>query len=75
MSTAGEAAEASAVGDACAAACASSYALLCTRVMGLCALADTVTIGGASIPCATAMGAACIGGVAVAAICGRRCPP
>lgn len=71
----GEAVEASAAGDACAAACALSYTALCLRIMGLCGVAESVTIGGATIPCATAMGAACLGGAAVSAICSRRCPP
>jgi hypothetical protein len=71
----GEAEEPSAVGDACAAACVLSYATYCTRVMGLCGVAETVTIGGATVPCSTAIAVACLGGTAVSAICSRRCPP
>jgi hypothetical protein len=71
----GEADQPSAAGDACVAACASSYALICHRIRVLCAAAEVVTIGGATVECATALGVACVGGVALGAICARRCPP
>jgi hypothetical protein len=71
----GEAQEASAAGDACVAACAASYALLCHRVRVICAAATVVTLGNATVECATALGFACVGGAALAAICARRCPP
>lgn len=71
----GEAREASAASDACVAACAASYALLCHRVRVICAAAAVVTLGSATVECATALGVACVGGAALAAICARRCPP
>jgi hypothetical protein len=71
----GEAREASAASDACVAACAASYALLCHRVRVICAAAAVVTLGSAAVECATALGVACVGGAALAAVCARRCPP
>jgi hypothetical protein len=69
------ASEASTAGDACVVACATGYAALCYRVTAVCQAAEVVTLGGASVPCAAAKATACIGGVALAAICQRRCPP
>jgi hypothetical protein len=71
----GEAQQATAAGNACVAACAVSYAALCHRVRVICAVAEVVTVGEATIPCATALGVACIGGAGLGAICARQCPP
>jgi hypothetical protein len=71
----GAAPEASTAGDTCVAACAAGYAALCLRVRAICEAAEVVTIGGATVECAAALAVACIGGAALGAICGRRCPP
>lgn len=65
----------SALGDACVVACAASYATLCLRTTTNCAAAAVITVGGSTVPCSTAIAAACIGGAALASICNRRCPP
>lgn len=62
-------------GEACRVACATSYALLCHRVTTLCAAATVVSVGGSTVPCATAVLAACPGGVALATLCAGQCPP
>jgi hypothetical protein len=62
-------------GDACRAGCAASYAAACYRVTALCGAAEVITIGGATVPCATAIPAVCLTGAALAAVCGGRCPP
>lgn len=72
----GEAQEAStAAGNACVAACVASYAMLCHRVRTICAVAEVVTVGSATVPCATALVVSCVGGVALGAVCARQCPP
>ena len=55
-------------GDACRGGCAASYAALCLRVTAICGTAEVVTLGGTSVPCATALAVSCVGGAAVAAI-------
>ena len=62
-------------GAVCAANCAAGYAALCYAVTRYCATATVITLGGASVPCATAMTAACIGGAGLSALCGRSCGP
>jgi hypothetical protein len=63
-----------AAGDACRAACSVSYATACWRVMQLCELAEVITIGGATVACATAIPATCLTGAALSAVCSGRCP-
>jgi hypothetical protein len=71
----GEVAQAAtAAGEACRAACATSYAAACYRVTALCAGAEVVTIGGATVACATAIPAVCLSSVALASICNGQCP-
>lgn len=65
----------SAAGNLCAANCAAGYTALCLYIGSVCPAASVVTIGGATIPCATATAIACIGSAAVGAICARQCPP
>jgi hypothetical protein len=67
--------EASGRGDSCRAYCAVSYAALCWRITELCTAATVVTLGGATIACAVAKAAACVGGAGLATICSGRCPP
>lgn len=72
----GDAAQAgTAAGDACRSACAVSYAALCLRVTQICATAEVVTIGGVTLPCATAVTAVCLSSVAIASLCRDRRPP
>jgi len=72
----GEAALAgTAAGDACRAACAVSYAALCLRVTQICAAAEFVTLGGVTLPCATAVTTVCLSTVAIGSLCRDRCPP
>jgi hypothetical protein len=65
--------EASTAGEACRAACAAAFAALCLQVKYVCDTAESVTLGGATVPCAIAVGIACIGGVALASVCSGRC--
>lgn len=71
----GEAPEASTKGEACRACCATSYAAACLRVTTLCAGAEVVTIGGATIASATAVTAVCVSAAALGSVCNGQCPP
>jgi hypothetical protein len=71
----GEASAASTAGEACRAYCATAYAAACYRVTTLCAGATVVTIGGATIVCATAIPGICLSAAALASVCSGRCPP
>jgi hypothetical protein len=64
-----------AAGDACRVYCATSYAATCMAVQRACVGVDVVTLGGASIPCATATAAVCLSSVALATLCAGRCQP
>ncbi|MFT3772390.1 MAG: hypothetical protein QM820_43910 [Minicystis sp.] len=55
----GEAVSESALNTGCRAACAVAYALGCVSVGLACSGATTITLGGATIPCAWALIAAC----------------
>jgi hypothetical protein len=71
----GEAQEAGTTrGEACRAACQVSYAAACLRVTVLCTGATVITIGGASVPCATAIAAVCLSSAALASVCVGQCP-
>lgn len=71
----GEARQATAAGNACVMGCVASYAALCHRIRMICAVAEVVTLGSATVPCGTALAVTCVGGVAAGAICARSCPP
>lgn len=62
-------------GSACRIACAGIYGTACASVCAVCLTASTVTIGGAIIPCSTAVIAACGVGAAGAQACMEACPP
>jgi hypothetical protein len=70
-----EAALASTAGDACRAYCAAAYAAACLRIQQACTAAEVVTIGGATVACATAISAVCIGSAALGVICAGKCTP
>lgn len=65
----------SVAGEACKAACWSSWAMVCARIGVLCAGASVITIGTATIPCATAIVVCAGAGSALASICNGQCPP
>jgi hypothetical protein len=71
----GEAQEASTQGEACRAICAASYTAACLRVTTLCAGAEAITIGGATVACGTAIPVVCLSAAALGSICRGRCPP
>ena len=65
----------SARGEACRASCAVSYAAASLAVQHACLGAEVITIGGATIPCATAIAAVCLSSAALASVCAGTCPP
>jgi hypothetical protein len=71
----GEAQQASAVGQACRDGCALAYTAACLRVTQVCEGATAVTLGGATVPCATAIYATCLSAVVLARVCAGECPP
>lgn len=71
----GEASEASTQGETCRAYCAVSYTAACLRVTTLCAGAELITIGGATVACATAIPIVCLSAAGLGSICRGRCLP
>ena len=59
----------------CRTGCELSYAAACVRVSTICLNATVVTLGGASISCATAMTAVCLSSIVLQKVCAGRCPP